>query len=314
MKNLLIVIFALFCATEIFAQTDTRYSMYMHNGLSVNPAYAGNNGEGQILAFYRNQWTQINDAPSSLALAWHNSFGKTDKVGLGVYLEHDKIGVDKRTNVQVNYAYRLALGKGTFSGGLQGGLVFFRSQLSSIETPDGGTDIAFAEDLSFTRPNFGVGIHYQTADYFVGISIPHLLSYQEAIVDGQDPSRVRSAYVAYTATAGLRTDLSENLEFLPSALFKYIPAEAPPELDLTALFRYKNTLELGASYRTNKVLKPESINFQVGYSFDSGLKIAYAYDYMISSISAFTSGSQEILVSYRLFDRNKKIVNPRYFR
>lgn len=284
----------------------------MHNGLSINPAFAGNNNEGELVAFYRNQWTQIEDAPVSMSLAWHNSFGRQDQVGLGVFLEHDRIGVDKRTNVQLNYAYRLTAGKGKFSFGLQGGLVFFRSQLTDIITPEGGNDEVFANDESFARPNFGVGLRYETKDYYFGASIPHLLNYQEGL--GTTGSRVRSAYISYLATAGGRFDMGEKLEFLPSFLFKYIPAEAPPELDLSAIFRYQRALELGVSYRSNKWLSPESLNFQVAYKFDNGIKVAYAYDYMISSISSYTSGSQEILLSYRLFDKNERVKNPRYFR
>jgi len=312
MKNIFLLLVLLIGGASVFAQTDTRYSMYMHNGLSINPAFAGNNNEGELTAFYRNQWTQIQDAPVSISLAWHNSFGRRDQVGLGVYLEHDRIGVDKRTNVQLNYAYRLTVGEGKFSFGLQGGLVFFRSQLTDIVTPEGGFDEVFENDDSFARPNFGVGLRYVTKNYYFGASIPHLLNYQEGL--GTTGSRVRSAYISYLANAGARMDLGERLEFLPSGLFKYIPAEAPPELDLSAIFRYRKSFELGITYRTNKVVNPESLNFQVGYLFDNGVKIAYAYDYMISSISAYTSGSQEILVSYRLFDKNDNVKNPRYFR
>ena len=50
------LIFFLVCSLQMLAQQDPQYSLYMFNGLSINPAYAGSDNGWVANLNYRNQW------------------------------------------------------------------------------------------------------------------------------------------------------------------------------------------------------------------------------------------------------------------
>ncbi len=54
-KYTLLFIFSL-CAFWGFAQQESQYTNFMHNYLSLNPAYAGAREVPSFTALYRNQW------------------------------------------------------------------------------------------------------------------------------------------------------------------------------------------------------------------------------------------------------------------
>mgnify|MGYP000105681938 CR=1 FL=1 len=292
------------------AQQDTRYSQYMFNGLRLNPAYAGTKDGLELNAFYRNQWVRIDDAPKSIILSAHKPFGKKEKVGLGAYLEYDVAGVDSRTSLYVAYSYKFDLGedgdKGYLAAGLQGGLIFYQAQLTSVITPEDGFDNAFSENESYTLPNFGAGLFYYTKDqdHYAGFSIPHLIGYEKFGTE-TEISRLKGSYREYLFTAGTTYDINENIAFKPSLLIKYIPAQPPVEFDLNASVLIRETVWLGATLRSNEVIKPESINIQIAYQGPKGMRIGYSYDHMITDIAYYTSGAHEFMIGCELGKKTK---------
>jgi len=48
------------------AQQDPSFSMYMFNGLFINPAYAGSQEAISMMAIYRQQWVGVDGAPRTL--------------------------------------------------------------------------------------------------------------------------------------------------------------------------------------------------------------------------------------------------------
>ena len=57
MKKLILSIVLLAAvSTGVKAQQDPAYSMYMFNGLFLNPAYAGSSEAISVMAIYRHQW------------------------------------------------------------------------------------------------------------------------------------------------------------------------------------------------------------------------------------------------------------------
>src|SRR5262245_46888615 len=110
MKKLLIAVVclsSLLCAcTPAHAQQDAMYSMYMFNGLSVNPAYAGSREKPVITALYRHQWTGLEGAPKMVAITGHAPLSN-DKLGLGMTLVSDKISIFNTISLTGSYAYRI---------------------------------------------------------------------------------------------------------------------------------------------------------------------------------------------------------------
>ena len=300
-KYFIILLLITVSINETQAQQDTRYSQYMFNGLRLNPAYAGAKDGLSLNAFYRNQWVRIDDAPKSIVLSAHDRFGKKGrdkKDGLGVFLEYDQAGVDSRTSVYGSYSYRFKAGeRGYLSAGIQGGFVFHQAILTDVITPEEVYDEAFSQNESYMLPNFGAGLYYYNDKSYVGFSIPHLIGYQRFNQDSQ-ASRLRGAYREYLVTAGTSYKLNENITLKPSLLIKYIPAQPPVEFDINASMLIKEAVWLGITLRSNEVIKPESVNFQIAYQGPKGMRIGYAYDHMLKSIGYYTSGSHEVMIGF----------------
>ncbi len=305
LKVFLFHIIVIFSFNAAQGQQDTRYSQFMFNGMRINPAYSGIKDHFNATAFYRHQWLQIQDAPRQMFIGIHDAVGKQDKVGLGLQLEHDKIGVDQRTNIFASYAYKFKFNKGTLSAGIQGGATFFRSALTDITTPEEIGDKAFSQDEQFVLPNFGAGLFYHSHNYYIGISIPHLLTYQKDEEDDiHTVERLTGNYREYMLTMGGQLAITEEIDFRPAFLLQYIPAEDPVEIMLNASIVVRNAAWFGITYRSNEIIKPESLNFQLAYKMDRGLKIGYSYDYTLKPLGYSSSGTHEIMVGIDLNPAN----------
>ena len=84
---------------------------YTLNPLTINPAFAGRRGALNIAAFYRRQWVGIPGAPETMTLAVDAPF-MDGKLGLGLTVINDKIGVTKQTLFKSSYSYKVRIGKG----------------------------------------------------------------------------------------------------------------------------------------------------------------------------------------------------------
>ena len=158
------------------AQQDAQYTQWMFNKLSLNPAYAVSSDYACVSCLHRSQWVGLEGAPVSQSLNVRVPFFKK-RAGLGLSVNHDRIGPTNSWQVSGIYAYRLDFGNDRKLGiGLQGTLRSYRvkfSETTALESGDGDLPTA---DQSRTIPNFGVGLYYYTPKYFIGLSVPHILS------------------------------------------------------------------------------------------------------------------------------------------
>ncbi len=284
---------------SVRAQQDAQYTFYMFNPLSINPAYAGTKDIKSFMAIYRHQWAGYDGAPRTASLGFHSSF--KEKNGAGFYLENDRIGVHNRLTVMLNYAYRIPLGPGKLSMGLQGGLFHQYSDLNSVSTEQ--PDMSFADDVRTLMPNFGAGLYYYTHRWFLSLSVPHLLNTK--LETGEDDS-FRQRH--YFLTGGVAIALSNNVIFKPTFVVKSVPQYAPFSTDISLNFLIKNRLWLGAAYRWD-----DSIDFLAQWNVNKNLKLGYAYDHTLTEVNKISSGSHEVMVGYDFGFDKSRVVTPRYF-
>ncbi len=96
------------------------YSQYLHNGLMINPAYAGSREALSAVLSYRMQWMGISDAPRIESVSLHSPM-KNDKVALGLKAQFMQYGVTRSQSIYAIYAYHIRLAKGKISFGLKAG-------------------------------------------------------------------------------------------------------------------------------------------------------------------------------------------------
>jgi type IX secretion system PorP/SprF family membrane protein len=97
------------------------------------------------------------------------------------------------------------------------------------------------------------------------------------------------------------------VEFKPSILAKVVDG-APPGLDATANFLFYDKLWVGAMYRWE-----EAVGALVQYEINNKFRIGYSFDYVLSNIGSYSSGSHEIMLGVDIGRKWAGDVSPRFF-
>jgi len=296
------------------AQQDAQFTQFMFNKLTFNPAYAGSTLAPCLSAIHRQQWVGVQGAPVTSAFSFNTPLAK-DKVGMGLSFIHDQIGPTKDWSARMAYSYRIPIDNGTLSVGIQG---VFRQYLvvwnDAVLTHRGDNSVMMAEN-SKILPNAGLGLYYEQKDFYVGVSMPHLLENDLDLLEdfvSTDISSLENQHIF--GMVGVLVDVSDDIKLKPAAMIKYVK-NAPVDMDLNLTAILKNDLWVGASYRFggSKVEGfGESIDFYLQYQITNGLRIGAAYDFTLSEIRSQTSGTYEFYVSYCLRNTGR-ISNPRFF-
>lgn len=286
------------------AQQDAMYSMYMFNGLAVNPAYAGSRERASITALYRHQWTGLEGAPKTFVISGHAPL-LNDKIGLGASISSDNISIFHLISVNLDYAYRIRIRKGKLALGVNVTLNNHRARWNDLTLND-QNDAAFADNKkSVINPNFGFGAYYYSDRFYVGASVPHLLnSSLDKNFKLEGTEAVARQWRHYFFTAGVMINFGRNVKFKPSVLFKYVQ-NAPFQADINAAILLKEALWIGASYRTG-----DAVVVMIEYMFAKNFRAGYAYDITLTDLRKYSSGTHEVMIGYE-FGKKEAYLTPR---
>ena len=311
MKRLLTYISLLFFSSYGFSQQDPQYTQYMYNMSIVNPAYATSND--QILnagTLYRTQWVGAVGAPKTFTFFAHMPV--SPKVQLGFSLISDDIGdgAKKENNFYGDFAYLLQFKNNhQLSLGLKAGFTSLESNFNGFrfETGDVSTDLAFNDNISIFKPNVGAGAYYSTNEYYVGVSVPNLLA-SKHIEERSGISAFGSEYSHFFVTGGYVFTHNENFKLKPAFMSKFVQG-APPVFDVSANVLFANKFEVGAAYRFK-----DAVSGLVNMNVTRNIKVGYAYDYTLSNLGQFNSGTHEIFILFDLYLIGKSHdLSPRFF-
>ncbi|MEO8069295.1 MAG: type IX secretion system membrane protein PorP/SprF [Flavobacteriales bacterium] len=297
---------ALALAGTALAQQEVMVSQYMFNGLFINPAYAGSHPYASSSLLHREQWLDVPGAPRTSMLAFDAPL-YNNRMGLGLSIVRDEIGVSRDMEVAAQYAYRIKLGDGRLAFGLKAGLSIYSAELNDLVYWD-ENDAVFAQNVNNAMiGKFGFGMYWNNNVSYVGISVPTLYAADNAIaVEGSDVTDGFFTQHLYL-NAGKLFHLNENFDLKPSFLVKY-ELSAPVEVDINCNVLYKERFWLGAGYRTG-----DAIVGMVEYQITPRLRAGYAYDMALNKLRAYTTGSHELMLGLDFGKETIKIKTPRYF-
>jgi type IX secretion system PorP/SprF family membrane protein len=286
------------------AQQDAQFTQYMYNMSVVNPAYTTNEkGLLKIGAQYRSQWVNTIGAPTSLTFFTHAAL--SDKIETGISILSDEIGdgVVKENNVFGDFAYILKLDeKSNIALGLKAGFTSFETNFNGFVLPEFQDDVAFNENLNSIFPNFGIGAFYHRQQFYASISIPNMLNSKH--LDNQNGiSRLGSEEMHLFFTSGYVYELNPDVKLKPSVLAKMV-AGSPLTVDFSLNVLFNNTFEGGISYRLQ-----DAVIGMFNVKVLPAIRIGYAYDYTLSNLGDFSSGSHEV---FALFDLDLLRLNRGY--
>ena len=289
------------------AQQSPVLSHYMFNGLLLNPAYAGSKEYMSSTLMYRKQWVGISGAPVTYSGTIHGLIKKT-KLGFGAIIQQDKIGITKQTDFYLSLAYHLPVGAGKLAVGIQGGFSNLSSEVVGLTYWDPGDPVYNYNKFSSLLPNVGMGIYYYRQMFYAGLSAPMILSYDKnyALAVSSD-HQVHHLVRRYFATAGAVFETSDQIKLKPSFLFR-TEAKGHSQLDLNLNILINDLFWIGASYRTNS-----AVVALFEYQLNRKLRIGYSYDYTLTELKNYNSGSHEFMLGYDFGFDVIKMKSPRYF-
>lgn len=272
------------------AQQQSLYTNYLFNQVYYNPAVVGSEGIHRANLNYRNQWVGFEGSPKTLSSSLTGSLKDHQKHGYGAMIVSDKLGLTARTGVYLNYAYQIKLNKTTRLGlGIAPGFVQYRVRLYDVRVIDGGDDLLTGNVLSANALDLNSGIYLSSEKYFVGLSASQLLGKPVTFTSYNDQLSMHYNLMGgYTFTAG------KKFEVQPSTLLRYTPG-APFQGDFSLKGIFSKNFWTALSYRLD-----DAVSLGVGYTLMNRLSIGYSYDYALSSISPYQSGSHEIAISFVL--------------
>lgn len=304
MKIGLIILFLLGILGSVSAQQDPMFTQYMHNPVSINPAYAGSRGTLNLVSLHRQQWVGIEGAPKTLVLSVNSPFINYN-VGVGLSLLYDELGPTRQTGIYADYAYHLKVTNRTkLAFGLKGGVNIYDINLHGWRGSEGDDHIAMYGYRKLYHPNVGFGSYLYSDRFYVGFSIPKML--QNNLSD-DDNTLINKEERHYFFTGGVVLDVSENIKFKPSTTVRIVSG-APVSAEFSAAVLLNDRLWLGGMYRLG-----DAAGAMVKFDLTRQLSVGYAYDFTLSELRPFNQGTHEVFVSYDFAFRNRKTLSPRYF-
>ena len=308
-----------FCVST-FAQQEMQSSNFMINPFLFNPAYSSVDDNMDIKLGYRYQWVGLQGAPQTSYLSFHTPINKSHFTrssggdfhnwhGIGAVAMHDKIGAFSNMKINANYAYNLALTKGSGYGrnhkdGLRIALGAFigwnhfnlNKDILAQKNTSGTTNVSNTSTLNdptyqslnhySSQPvidlNFGGMLYYQET-YYIGVSSSQVLQSNTKISDGSNLSR------HFYFTGLMKLQLNESFYLIPSVITK-VTTGAPLSYNINTRLDWKDQVYIGLGYRSKDAVTG-MIGTQVSWGSHSSrtkdkysLNVYYSYDHTINGL------------------------------
>lgn len=291
----------MFWSMWAMAQNDPLYNQYLFNQAMVNPAYNGINNVFNATVLSRLQWAGIDGAPRTNILSLSSSF-LNDRLGGGLLVVNDQLGVNTTSEVNFAINYRLKFLHSKLSFGMQGGLVRYRYDYLKLNTEMVDPAIVQMRE-NYSSPNLGAGIFYKARQYYVGISVPRF--FDVAINDGVATSTRyrRHLYVS----GGYVFERFQGMKFKPSFLLRAVNREVL-SLDLNMQVLLLEVLWTGIVFRN---LDSIGLNSQIEIA--EKLRAGYLFELPLGRLGSNSFGTHEFMVSMDVDIFKNQVAFRRHF-
>jgi len=305
MNRLILIILTIIFPFQLGAQLFPLSDHYIYNTLAINPAFAGCHDALSATISYRNQWIGFKDAPKSRILSVHAPI-KNDRIGLGLLIVKNSIGIYRETSFMGNYAYRRELFNGKLALGLGFGVSVINMAWNELDATDTDDVLLMNNPTYAVLPAFSLGAYYYTKKYFIGISLPRFLIHELDQGTGNYIIKNNFSGYNYFFSGGYEVGIGPRVKLLPSLLIKYHPNHVI-QFDFNAQINVKDRIWMGIGYRNRNVLAG-----MLRCQLNKQLNMAYSYDFDFGNTGKYKNGSHEIVLNY-IFSYARSVTGPRQF-
>lgn len=296
---------------QAWAQQAPQYSLFALNPYAYNPAYAGLENTLVATGVYRRQWSGLEGAPETQHLNAHLPLYVINS-GIGLKIENDVIGAHRTTQGSVSYNYQLELGRNTLlSAGVGIGFLQYSLDGAKLRAPEGVYPASGSGTFNHNDPNLPegsvsaatsvieTGICLQTGDLEVGVAVqPIFAPLLSAPSEDTKNSFSIKAVPHYLVHGAYNITLNKNLSIKPTFLVKSDLKQTQAEI--SAIFRWRENIFGGASFRGFGNKSRESASIIGGFRLNEKTMLGYAFDIPLAPLSNAQRGSHELLLRYSL--------------
>lgn len=328
MKKFLLSLITLTCAFVMQAQQRPHYTQYILNPFIINPALAGIENYGDLKISGRDQWVGFKGAPRTVYLTVHAPIGKSDlrttstsynipgvnprgqaywenytaaepHHGMGLTVINDQTGNINRFTSYATYAYHLGLGpKTNLSAGFSAGVTVHTFNADKADFGNGASDPVVGNmrsQFNKLKPDLGAGLWLYSSDYFVGLSAQQIIPQKLEFVDDATLQTKGRLIPHVFFTAGYRFLLNDNINAIPSVMFKYINGGFKDNYqgELNLKLQYQDLLWVGGSYR-----QFDGYAGMLGLNLGNTFNIGYSYDFTKTPINTYSRGTHELMIGF----------------
>ena len=280
----------------VVAQSDIRLNNYWVNSQYINPATVYDKYQAVFSMAARKQWVGFPGAPSTL-FASATTYLDNFHTQLGLIVVQDQIGYTSTTNLDLTYAYAIALQR---DWQLHLGVGFnFQSLNYDVTKMNLSDDIdPLAFDRLKTESNFNadIGVEVINKSMKIGASSQNLFSLFTA-VNNQQPN-TNFLYGRYREISSNMINMGYGIcsiqyaniyqaEFNVTSYFK-LP-------DRSGLNANPDKFDLGVFYRTQS-----EVGMIFGFDISEAIHLSYSYDYHFGGIRLSSYGTNELMITYNL--------------
>ena len=242
--------------------------------LSVfNPAYVGVDGSA-ININSRALWLGIEDGPLTNYLIIH--LPEKKNASLGFTIQNDRVFVENKSQVTVDYSYKLQLSNDSYlSLGLKAGGRFFNVDLNNVPRIFSEANQSISAPGNYFSPILGAGISYISKKGFLGVAVPGLLN-STGLNKNQDWELTSRDYTYVHLSGGFYLNLSDKFSVNPSLIYRSNPRQ-PDLFNSIIEMDYNDRFSLGSVFTNNstmafffKLKSKKGFHLGYGYEFPSG--------------------------------------------
>lgn len=299
-----VIFLPLFCASlGLYAQYDAPIGQYMFMPASYNPAAVGDGDLMRVYGSHRMDFTGIQDAPMTTVVSFSSPFviGKT-RHGAGVKFINDRFGLFSNQGFYVDYAYKLALGNGVLSIGVDLGLMNVSFAMDSVDLGAGQDDYHTETDEALPQVSgggsekgasgmgfdMGVGVYYSASSWWLGASYAHLTQPSLELDDRTDYAVKGMVYLAGGYNWQLK---NKDWMLMPSMMVQ--TDFRGWDVNVSMLAQVQNRFRFGLGYRI-----AGSVNVILGMDIINGLQLGYTYELPANGLIRESYGSHEVYLAY----------------
>lgn len=300
MKKIILLFLSTLLITGIaIGQQLPIFSQYQEGDHFTNPALLSNgllkyelNSTGSLT--YRNQWTQIKNAPRT-ALGRYEHWNDDKNLFYGGSLIFDQTGPTSFIGIFGKIGYGINFNKDwMLSVALSGGLVQYRIKAGELNFLEEG-DVA-QSNATRIYPDVGLGaVLYFQKKYFVGFSMPQIIGLNTTFSNNENDFNIQRVRHYYGVAGGLIPINNNWIEV--SAYGRYVP-NIPVLVGINLRYDFNNIFWIGAGGSTAGAMDLEGgLIFSTG-DYGAPLRVGYGITNYFSEFNLNYGFVHEIKAAY----------------